>query len=48
MMKKDYKTPRMKVVEVRHSSMLCSSPMNVYSVGVTEAVNEETGTGIAW
>ena len=48
MMKKEYKTPRMKVVEVRHSSMLCSSPMNVNREIVTLETDEGTGTGIAW
>ena len=48
-MKKTYITPKIKTVKIKQSSMLCSSPMNVYSnESVTLETDEETGANIAW
>ena len=50
-MKKEYKTPAMKVVEVQQTQMLCGSNpdrVGVYYGQSVESTNEGTGEGIAW
>lgn len=50
-MKKEYKSPTMKVRKIQCSHMLCGSNpdrVGVYYGQSVESTNEETGEGIAW
>ena len=50
-MKKTYKTPAMKVVEVQQTQMLCGSMLGITNDGVSTEPNdysENEGYGSAW